>query len=234
MPIFISARANNLTGARRPWRFHTRHDGIVEFEQLVELMARARTTLSKPDILAVVTLYSEIVTSLVADGKFVKTPLGDYYLTAVGGVLDATGKRDKGTESSGPDLRLRFRPARHTELLISKTASVQREAEGPRMSPLPLAVAPPDSASGFAAGGTARLIGKRLAFDASDQAQGVFLIASDRTATRCSSYLHLKPSVVIFRLPENLASGHYALEVRGATRAGTPRSGRLAGEIELG
>ncbi|HUX41807.1 MAG TPA: DUF4469 domain-containing protein [Rectinemataceae bacterium] len=233
MPILISARENNLVGAKRPWRFHTRHDGIVDFDRLVDVMAKARTTLSRPDILATLTLFSEIVTSLVADGKFVKTPLGDYYLTAVGKVLDASGKREADSKDAGPKVRLRFRPARDAERAMSKAVSVRREAEGPQVAPRPLSVLPLDGAPSLGPGGTAKLIGKRLAFNADDPAQGVFLIASDRTTTRCSSYLHLKPSLVIFRLPETLATGAYTLELRGATRAGTQRSGGLADGVEV-
>ncbi len=62
-----------MVGRNSNFRFHTSHDGSVDYDKLMDIMSEARTTLSKPDIVACMTLLAETVSDLVADGKFVKS-----------------------------------------------------------------------------------------------------------------------------------------------------------------
>ena len=80
MPLTVSVRKNTLVGRNSDYRFHTSHEASVDYDKLVDIMSRARTTLSKPDLVACLALWTEMVSEIVADGKFVKTPLGDFYL----------------------------------------------------------------------------------------------------------------------------------------------------------
>ena len=59
-----------------------------------------------------------------------------------------------------------------------------------------------------------QLTGRRLKFDAEDEAQGVFFIANDGTTTRASLIMRNKPAELMFIVPAGLAVGEYTLEVR--------------------
>lgn len=229
MALTVSARKNTLAGRTKAWRFHTSHGAKVGYEELLEIMARSRTTLSKPDIVACMTLLTETVSSLVAEGKFVKTPLGDYYLCAVG---TADGPGDPFTPNSpgsGHGLRLRFRPDRGTEAAIVRTARVRRDDAQPSRKPWPLGFEALDG------GDILRLRGYNLKFDPSDPLQGLFLTAgSSDPGARCPVYAAITPSLIIARLPPGLPAGDYGAVVRSATRAGTPREGGLEGRIRVG
>ena len=59
-----------------------------------------------------------------------------------------------------------------------------------------------------------RISGKRLKFDATDEAQRVFFINAQNKAVKVSKLAECQPSKIIFKVPEKLASGAYSLEVR--------------------
>ncbi|MBU0927422.1 MAG: DUF4469 domain-containing protein [Spirochaetes bacterium] len=256
MALLVSTRENTLVGRTEAWRFHARHSGTVQYDRLLDIMARSRTTLSKPDLVAAVQLLSETVSSLVADGMFVKTPLGDYYLSAVGTAKAADDRFEPRTASSGHGLRLRFRPARAAEAAILESVRFRKDDEAPRRYPAPQELEPVHEASrdpgagpggstrgstrgsvgrrSLAPGGFARLSGRNLRFDEADERLGVFLVPlGGGEPRRCSAYAEIRPSLVIFQSPPDLLPGDYALAARTATKAGTVREGRLAGGLSV-
>ena len=89
------------------------------------------------------------------------------------------------------------------------------------------------------AGGILRLTGSRIKFDASDMAQGVFLVPeSGGEAVRCSVVAENKPARVMVMIPADIASGTYYAEVRsrfmGNSQAGkTLKSGRFGKPMEV-
>ncbi|MBP3365571.1 MAG: DUF4469 domain-containing protein [Treponema sp.] len=72
------------------------------------------------------------------------------------------------------------------------------------------------------AGGILRLTGSRLKFDASDEAQGVFLIPADGgDAVRCAVVAENKPARLMVMVPADIKPGAYYAEVR--TKTGSNR-----------
>lgn len=241
MALTVGIRKNTLSGTKKAWRFHTSHDEIVEFEELLRIMAQSRTTLSAPDLGAAFALISETVERLVAEGKFVKTPLGDYYVTATGSADTRAEHFEPHRKSSGHGLRLRFRPTRDAEARISRAVTVKRDDHSFNLLPCPVRLVPVDVDAGFRAGAFASLSGIRLGFDHTDERLGIFFEPYSRTGTqadapvlRASIYASVKPRLVIFQLPAELACGEYRLSVRSATRAGTLRQGSLAVMVRVG
>lgn len=237
MPLTVSVRKNTLIGRTKNYRFHTIHESTVGYDKLVSIMSEARTTLSKPDIVACITLLAETVSDLVSDGKFVKTPLGDFYLSAIGTIDDPGDSFSPSKERSGHGVRLRFRPDRSAEAKIAKALHVKRDDSRSLPAPYILALEPvvtkPDRR--FEPGDIVRLSGYRLAFDRGDQAQGVFLAnEATRAVYRCSVYAHVAPSLLILQLPPEIEPGDYALTVRTATATGSRREGRLGGSLAIG
>ncbi|MDR8392620.1 DUF4469 domain-containing protein [Aliifodinibius sp. S!AR15-10] len=63
-------------------------------------------------------------------------------------------------------------------------------------------------------GYTGRLVGELLKIDPEDPDQGLFLVASDGAETEVEEFVENSPSELGFRVPDGLASGEYAMEVR--------------------
>lgn len=236
MPLTVSARKNTLVGRNSSYRFHTTHGASVGYDELVDIMSKARTTLSKPDIVACMTLMTEIVSDLVADGKFVKTPLGDFYLSAIGTIDHPEDSFNPGDEESGHGVRLRFRPDRQAEATIGKVVRVRRDDTRSSRNPhiIGMETIGKTGEDALEPGDLLRLRGYRLAFDATDESQGVFLALGERVPiTRCSVYANVEPSLLILQLPPNLEPGDYTLIVRTATATGTSREARMEGLVKV-
>lgn len=63
-------------------------------------------------------------------------------------------------------------------------------------------------------GNMACLKGKNLSFNTEDAEEGIFLVNDRGIATRVEQIARNKPSEVVFLVPQRLAKGSYALEVR--------------------
>jgi len=237
MALTVSARMNTLAGRTKSWRFHTCHSGAVSFERLMDIMAASHTTLSLPDIVACMTLFSQTVSSLVADGKFVKGPLGDYYLCAVGTIDSPSETFNLDSGKGGHGLRLRFRPDRRTEQGMARQARVKRDDSLPSREPHPLSLeaAGQPRGSPLAASAIVRLVGYHLKLDPSDPTQGIFLASSPQAPLlRCPVYASITPSHIIAQLPPALEAGGYSVLVRSMTKTGKIREGWLKERIDIG
>ena len=84
MPIKISTSKNHLGTSKKPFTVRTESSVRVEFEELVSIMAAGRTTITAPDIAGTFLLQKQELAKLVADGKYVKTPFGSFYLSTCG------------------------------------------------------------------------------------------------------------------------------------------------------
>jgi hypothetical protein len=255
MALTIGARVNTLVGGKKSVRFHTRHQGIIDYDELITIMSAARTTVSKPDLVAVVTLLTETISNLVADGNFVKTPLGDFYLTAVGTANSEGEPFAPNRASNGHGFRLRFRPNRSAEKAIISSVTVKRDDEAGKRLPLLSRLIPlrsngldktdemdtvgRDEALTVEQGCICRLKGRTLGFDPADERCGVFFLPArgpkvGDTGIRCEFYISIKPSLVILQLPPGIEPGDYKLELRSITKAGTLRIGSLQQTIRVG
>ncbi|HPE90530.1 MAG TPA: DNA-binding domain-containing protein [Spirochaetia bacterium] len=237
MPLIVGLRDNTLVGRKESYRFHSRCSGSVDLEGLVELMAEGRTTVTKPDIRAVLELFGQTVAELAADGRSVKTPLGSFYVSAAG-TADAPGARfTPRDEGSGHRLRLRFRPDRGYEARIAERATVRRDEVSWRLFPRPDNLSQADGSAKEAAspGDILRLKGAYLAFDRGDPRQGVFLTRADGSAAyRSTGYIEVRPRCIVFQLPLSIPPGDYGLAVTAATKAGVLRSGILQETVRVG
>ena len=255
MALTVGTRKNTLAGGTKSVRFHTRHQGTVEFSKLLDIMATARTTITKPDLAAAIILLAETIARQVGDGNFVKTPLDDFYLTAVGMAENETTPFTPCKATSGHGYRLRFRPDRSFERDICKTVAVRRDDQAGKRFPGLRSLVPvkgssscikvahgrgkPEPAIGLDRGGFACLHGSVLKFDSTDEEQGVFFfpkhaVAGNGSGLRCTVYASIRPSLVILQVPADLVPGEYQVELRTSTKAGNPRSGRLKDLVKVG
>lgn len=205
-------------------------------DEIIDLMLRRGTTLTRADVAAVLQVYTEVVGELTADGSSVNTPLFNTGFS-VGGVF--TGMSDS------------FDKTRHSVSVNINAGTALREAvksvktektESANTDPYITEAA--DVVSGamnsvLTAGGILRLTGSRLKFDATDAGQGVFLVPeSGGEAVRCSVVAENKPARVMVMIPADIASGTYYAEVRtkllGNSQAGkTLKTGRFSRPLEV-
>ncbi|MDE6705725.1 MAG: DUF4469 domain-containing protein [Treponemataceae bacterium] len=205
-------------------------------DEVIDLMMRRGTTLTRADVAAVLQVYTEVVGELTADGSAVNTLLFNTSFS-VGGVF-----------SSMADT---FDKSRHSVSVNVNAGSALRDAvksvrtektEGANTDPYITEAA--DVVSGavnatLTAGGILRLTGSRLKFDASDATQGVFLVPEGAgEAVRCAVVAENKPARVMVMIPADIAPGTYYAEVRsrfmGNSQAGkTLKSGRFGKPLEV-
>lgn len=238
--MIVGLRDNTLVGRTESYRFHSRCSGSVDFEGLVELMAAGRTTVTAPDIRAVLELFRQTVAELAADGRYVRTPLGSFYLSAAGTAASPGERFSPGADGSGHELRLRFRPDRGFEAIIAKRAKVKRDEVSWRLFPRLASLAQADGSAKetTSPGDILRLKGAYLAFNQADPLQGVFMtrkVSQDgTTAYRSERYLEARPSRVAFEVPPSAPPGDYVLSLSSATKAGVLRTGSLPETVRVG
>ena len=193
-------------------------------DEIIDLMMRRGTTLTRADVAAVLQVFAEVVGELTADGCAVNTPLFNTGFS-VGGVFN--GMSDS------------FDKARHTVSVNVNPGTALREAvksvrtektEG--NSTDPYITEATDVVSGavnstLTAGGILRLVGSRLKFDASDEAQGVFLVPEAGEAVRCAVVAENKPARVMVMIPQDIAPGTYYAEMRSRLDAARQPGKRL-------
>ncbi|MDE6704669.1 MAG: DUF4469 domain-containing protein [Treponemataceae bacterium] len=205
-------------------------------DEVIDLMMRRGTTLTRADVAAVLQVYSEVIKEITADGSAVNTPLFNTSFSVAGVFTSMSDSFDKARHSISVNVNA-------GTTLREAVKSVRTEkTEGASTDPYITEAA--DVVSGavnstLTAGGILRLTGSRLKFDASDTAQGVFLVPeSGGEAVRCSVVAENKPARVMVMIPADIASGTYYAEVRsrfmGNSQAGkTLKTGHFSKPLEV-
>jgi hypothetical protein len=177
-------------------------------------MASGRTTLTKPDIAGCLELYAEEIAKLVADGRYVKTNIGSFYLCASGKLESADQAFTPGTGEGAHALRLHFRPERSFEAALCSKASVERGRRYDRNRPVIDSVLSVKSETEMSAsaGDFLRIEGQRLKFDKTKSEEGLFFVNGEET--RAAQYASIQPSLVIAQVPPELKPGAYLVAIR--------------------
>jgi hypothetical protein len=193
---------NKLTGGQdfRVMVYHTRS---VELDEVVDLIIRQGSTVTRADILGVLEGFETAVVNLLLEGARVNTPLANDRASVRGifeeGNLDYDPTRHQvvGAISAGRRLKAVLRSR-------SQVAHVKARYAAPTL----LLYVDCDSEEQNGAV-TLRRDGAgdgRLAkFDPADPAQGVFYVHQDGSATRVPVVGHNKPSKLMFVAPASLA-----------------------------
>jgi hypothetical protein len=182
----------------------------VDFAGLVNRVADSQTSVAKSDVLGVLEDYHRIIEKLLQDGMNVITPHVRYRLSIRGPFADEADRFDAARHelraciSAGARLRKALRDAEMERIVI----------DPPHPQPLTYYdVASDQRNTVLTSGGSGRLIGRNLEFDAADPTQGVFFLDAGGVATRVAAMIWNKERHLIFTVPV-LASGAYTLEVR--------------------
>jgi hypothetical protein len=235
MALAIRAMRNNLGKGASPYYALASWSGLVESEDFIDRMAATPTTLSKTDIVAVFQLAREELSSLLAEGYYVKTPLGSAIPRASGKLATTADPFQPNRADSGHELRFDFKldPAISREALahMQYRRKETRDIPGPRIYSISSIRGGLENRA--CPGELIRIRGLRLKFDPKDETQGLFLRPASGEETRVYAYAHIMPSLLIAQLPEELAEGNYRAFVRSRTRGGTMISGEADGIFRI-
>ena len=83
----VTSQRCYLPASKTPFVIRSYCSETIEVNELIDIMATGRTTLSKTDIEAVMRLLFEEVQDLICKGYYVKTPIGNLYLNTSGSLV---------------------------------------------------------------------------------------------------------------------------------------------------
>lgn len=236
MSLKIAAYKNHLKSCAEPFLVRSNNSELVEFDQLVDRMAKGRTTLTKADLLGAMQLYKEELQALLSDGRSVKTPTGIFYLSASGSFSsfdEAFSPRDLGKNH---DVRLHHRADRALEEGLLASLKIVREDHDDAPGPLLRSVTGANGEEGdpLRPSGFLVLRGSRLRLDARDPRQGLFFLDQEGIEHRCPYYPRNYPSELLAAMPAPFAAGSYSLILRTSPTGKDLREGRLEGILVEG
>jgi hypothetical protein len=233
--LTIRAMRNHLGTSDKPFYALASVSEIIQSETFIDRMASSGTSVSKPDIIAVFQLAREELGRLLAEGCFVKTPLGVALPVAKGAFREADDPFLPKRAGSGHELRIEFRidPAIEKEALAS--IRCVRDREGDRRAPILRAVAalPSGERGQVEAGGLLKVMGTRMKFDPTNHALGLFFKSEDGRVTRAAVYAQALPSSLIAIVPRDATEGSCRLLVRTISKGGEILEGQASAPLTI-
>lgn len=181
-------------------------------EEVIDLMTKRGTTLTKADVSAVLQVYTEVVSELTADGCSVNTPLFSTSFSVSGVFNTMADSFDKTRHTVGVNV--------NPGALLREAAKKVKAEKTETAATSPYITEAQDVVSGtvnttLTAGGILRLTGSRLKFDAADAEQGVFFIPEEGgDAVKCAVVAENKPARLMVMIPADIKAGTYSVEVR--------------------
>jgi hypothetical protein len=235
MALTIRAMQNNLGTSESPYYALASWSELVEADDFIDRMAAGRTTLSKTDIIAVFQLAREELSRLLAEGCYVKTPIGAALPVAKGSFRSPSDPFLPKSPNSGHELRIDFRIDPRIEKEALASIQCLRDKRGDSLEPIvQTTAATPSGPLGEAfAGGILRLGGARMKFESANQSLGLFFIDEAGAEFRARVYAQIKPSTLIAVIPAALPEGSYRLFVRTLSKGGKPLQGAAAERISI-
>ncbi|MCX6350266.1 MAG: DUF4469 domain-containing protein [Bacteroidetes bacterium] len=186
---------------------------IFDEESIIKECLLRGTSLTEPDLRAVINLLFTVIGDKVAGGNFVNTSLVNLRPSILGKFngaadgFDANRHHIGATASAGTVLKAKM-----------SNANVEKVEGG---LPSPNIIQYTNLRDGSSAiankGGGGKLLGSQLKFTVANVNEGVFFVhQGDNVATRVTEYLSLTEGEVIFIIPTSLTPGQYHIEVRRA------------------
>ncbi len=230
MAIKYTIFRHRLRNHRTGYSARVVSSGTVNYDELVEMVAKNHTTITKADTLGTLENYEQLIVDLVREGKTVVTRHAIYQPVIQG---DFDGVDDR-FDWSRHEIGVRVRAGKRWRRALTDIHVVKVDVDQPQPSPKDFWDLTTGQHCGvLTPGGQGKLQGHNLRFAEEDPQQGVFFVDQDRRATRVESLTLNDPSLLIFAIPA-LVPGQYVLEVRCTIRGGeVVRAGRLHEELRV-
>ena len=208
MSLKITVHKNYLPACPSPFVVRSDSLGVVEYDKLIDLMAKGRTTLTKTDIVAAMQLFREELQEQLAEGKTVKTPTGAFFLCAGGSMNSLDEAFLPKDQANNHEVRLHHRPDRAFEDEILAELEIVREERPDLASPRLKSVqsAGAEDPNTIRPGGVVQLKGLRLRFDPKETGQGLFFIDSRGLESRSPFYPMIRPRTLHASVPDSLST----------------------------
>lgn len=206
-------------------------------DEILEQMMLCGTTITRTDVKAVLQLYREVITSIVADGSAINTELINVAPSISGVFTNAADSFD----ASRHKININVTPGRALREAAARITvqKVQMSATGPYIAEVKDAVSGSVNST-VTAGNVLQLTGARLKFLSESDTNGVFLISAsgESAEVRCTPVIENKPGRLMVIVPSGTPAGDYFVEVRTtytatAKEAKTLKSGRYAKTVAI-
>ncbi|MCB0212710.1 MAG: DUF4469 domain-containing protein [Anaerolineae bacterium] len=232
MPFKYKLHPNPLAGDDKTYRAIVNFDDTWGLQKLIDKMEEAGSTLTRPDIVAVLAQLDQIIIEALLEGKQVNTGL-ILFTASIKGVFNG---EDDVYNSTRHKLVLRVRP---TAAFKEKIKVGARFKKVPASEPTPVVniyrnLYNLGADTLLSPTHTAQVKGRNLLFDRSDARQGIFLVPqqngtplTDDTPIRIEEISRHTPGEIIFRVPDTLLPGQYKLEVKAIFGTNDLRTGTL-------
>jgi len=204
---------NYLTSNPEDYCARVQPSGSADEEIIIERMVERGSTVTRADIVSVLTDYFSTIESLVLDGYNVNTPIANFSVS-IKGIFSGLGD---GYDQARHQISPVVNPGSRLRNTVRNRAQVtKKETLLPKPNPIEyIDVSTTTRNSLLTPGGFGKLSGHRLKFDPNDLAQGIFFLTADGTPTRVATIGQNKPAELMFIVPA-LPAGEYRLEVRVA------------------
>jgi hypothetical protein len=233
MAINYALSPNHLTLDPNDQKARVEPIQVYSLDDLIGSLKKRGTTLTEVDLRAVLNLFFDEVTDLVANGNSVNMPLVNIrpsisgIFKDVNDVFDAKRHSIGASVSAGVLLKDKLSKASVTKLAGSSIAS-------------PDIVSFTDSTthtSNLATKGSlGEITGSDLKYNAENALEGIFFInKTTKAETKVKDLATLSANKLVFIIPASLATGDYYLQVRKAyTKDNTIRFDQLESSLKVG
>lgn len=200
-------------------------DQTMDNEQLIKEIISYNSTITEADARAVLSVLNDRVKHFVNLGYKVELPFGWMFNKANGTVARLNDDFVAGSSNHRITTVFRFKDDAADEMI--KNAVYKQAGSGYVQIPVIKGMysilnnGKESDVLEFASGSMLRIKGKNVSFDADDEAQGIFLVASDKSEIRIASYNRIGSSVIEAYIPSGTAAGAY--EVKLVTKPGSER-----------
>jgi len=222
---------NSLTNGKGLFRAIVLPQRTCDLNDIINRMIEQGTTLTRQDVMAVLDLFFSTVVLLILEGCNVLTPLVNLGVSIKGNFDSQHDSFDASRHRVEPRVHANAQFKRKFQMI----AKVQQQKAN-RPMPQPEEYINPNNGDDnqmLTRGGGGKLRGHELQFEAEDPNQGIFLIAEDQTRIHIEGILHNTQRELIFLVPNDLAAGEYAVEVRSRFGTDNIRSGFLEGMVSV-
>ena len=211
MPVFYALVDNPLTSDQTDSRAAMKPQPSVSEDELIEMIVLQNTGVSASVARKVLAEYTKALRFFLEKGRHLNTPL----LNTTYSITGVFNSDEDTFDSSRHRLNLNLYPGLAIKDVVAHTEVSKVEA-GAR---LPLLSTYFDTETGtkndvLTPNEMGRLNGKRLKFDETDPAQGLFMVNDKGKAVQVTKFAECRPSKIIFKVPGTLPKGVYLLEVR--------------------
>ena len=189
----------------------------IDIEGIISRVLKRGTLVTETDIRAVLTIFFDEVTDLVADGNTILLPLVNIrpgikgVFTNAADNFDSTRHSKKASLSPGLLLTKKMEEAK-----IEKISGYQPSPELLEF----MDINTQTSNSLITPGGIGRITGSELKFNPANPLEGLFLVESAGAAKQVTVFATRTEGTLMFSIPSTLSAGSYTPEVRkgyGAT-----------------